>query len=449
MAIRRLVAFFGLLALLSSPAPIAFATTDCSILPGTRAVMANDAIYKLGMLSLGECYDPSNAETGLQASDAKEFLRQYVTRNVNVSCFNAAFAEKLKNMIQAVPAGLPKPVINDGYRSPVAQANLPAGSTRVGPCGSYHQYGLAADFNNTGAQTVTWIRANVSQFGLAVIGAWDPAHVQDGGARPPTSQCAQSCNGSTGGYGTLDGSYTSGPAYQGVNRNSNAEYELGPGPSNTPMQTTPTAPLSNAFRNLFNPASLPFTPVTVLPVGTSTSATSTVGLCSPQFYCSGNAVFYQTSSCTQQQYQACPSGCASGMCNAESASTTGSRAGNSGSTSIYDLLNQYLYGSSTSTGSGANASLDVNGISNNSVSLVPVFPSQPTPNAGLASNTYALAPSGGPTFVSPDLANSNYNGGALIGSQTTGFQAMLQTLKTTLLGILAALKPFGGTRAGL
>ncbi|MBI5456797.1 hypothetical protein HY969_03560 [Candidatus Kaiserbacteria bacterium] len=144
---------------------------------------------------VGQLWNPSDPNIGKDAGEVKQWLAKHAAKNVQVACFEPEFAKKLKAFMEAAPGG--PPIITDGYRSPQAQARLPRGSTKVGPCGSYHQYGLAADFNSKA--NLQWMHANSRNFGLRPItgpGGWDPGHFQD--MRGIFGQCG-ACSGGPGG----------------------------------------------------------------------------------------------------------------------------------------------------------------------------------------------------------------------------------------------------------
>lgn len=175
---------------------------------GSRA-----AATAAGIPQSAECWNPQDKNAGQEAGDAKNWLRQHATQSANVSCLNADYAEKVKRLMQANPNGIP--TITDGYRGLAAQAQAQAsGASKVGPCGSYHQYGMAADFNNTSKDSLRWMRENAAQFGLAPVtnanpttgctgsGFCDYGHIQMGGPKPPANQCG-ACAGGEGGNGLL------------------------------------------------------------------------------------------------------------------------------------------------------------------------------------------------------------------------------------------------------
>ena len=142
----------------------------------------------------GISIDPLDPAVGQEIGEIKLWLAQHATKNVIVSCFEPGFAKKLKTFMEAVPGG--PPIITDGYRDPAKQTGLVAsGASKAGPCQSYHNYGLAADFN--GKANLGWMRTHgPTRFGINVIGAWDPGHFQDNRGR--FGQCGACSGGYTG-----------------------------------------------------------------------------------------------------------------------------------------------------------------------------------------------------------------------------------------------------------
>lgn len=149
----------------------------------------------------GMTVNPDDPFIGKAAGETKQWLAKHATKGVNITCLNPRFADKLKKFMEAAGAATGNiPTITDGYRAPHKQTALVAsGASRAGPCQSYHNYGQAADFNqNRGGQT-PWMRANSRQYGIGIIGSWDPNHFQDANGR--TGQCGACGNDS--GNGTL------------------------------------------------------------------------------------------------------------------------------------------------------------------------------------------------------------------------------------------------------
>lgn len=141
--------------------------------------------------TVGMTIDPNNPYIGQAPSEAKMWLAQHTKLHKSrIICLNPQFAIKLKDVMEQVPGG--PPVITGAYRTQGEQQNIinqRDGSTRVKtPCGSYHTWGLAVDFNNEGdAQKVQWMRAHARGSGLGILGNWDPGHFQDGSGK--NGQC--------------------------------------------------------------------------------------------------------------------------------------------------------------------------------------------------------------------------------------------------------------------
>lgn len=164
--------------------------------PGAVPATAEDVVLMkwVGFKNpqVGQLWNPNDPNIGREAGEVKIWLAKHSTRNVIVQCFDSVFAKKLKAFMEAVPGGVP--IITDGYRDPRKQTGLVAsGASKAGPCRSYHNYGLAADFN--GRANLGWMRSYSRSYGINVIGSWDPGHFQDG--RGIHGQCG-ACSGYDG-----------------------------------------------------------------------------------------------------------------------------------------------------------------------------------------------------------------------------------------------------------
>ena len=357
-------------------------TGEEPITPQTRPLAALN-----GVPANVNCWRPKDPTTGQAVGEARQFLQQHATKKVNVGCFNPEFAERLQNLLQAVPGGS-IPTVTDGYRSPEEQARLPKGSTTVGPCGSYHQYGLAADFNETDEKTLQWMRVNASRFGLSPVTNANPVtgctrsshpfcdsgHIQMQGALPPRNQCGQ-CSGGTG-YGSL---------------------EAAPGGGGSPISS-----FTNAIRQWLNPQpeQLQQQPVSQQPLSQSPLDS------------------FQTAS--------------------SSNTTINNNVNvNENTNSVADTLEELAFGSGTATSTAATSSVplvvsgsDAVGISSNQNQPG----NQQTSDSGISSPSQQ-------TFISGDLS---WQDGSNAGPPLTGWSAMLATIKATLNRILQLLQPFGG-----
>lgn len=166
-----------------------------------------------------------------------QFLNDQACKGTIVGCIDPQFAVLVQNFYQAgeeagKQQGWQMPHVTDGWRSPQSQLKAVAsGASKVGPCGSPHNYGLAVDFNdpplNKGlSPAMKWMRANAHLYGLETIfdpvtgcgrRLCDPAHFQIKGwknrsvargqcitscSAPPSGK-VQSCTGGGGGGGNF------------------------------------------------------------------------------------------------------------------------------------------------------------------------------------------------------------------------------------------------------
>ena len=384
------------------------------------AVNLQQALISNPAAVLGMCWNASDPNVGAVAGDAKQWLQQHATRDANISCLSAPFAEKLKTFMEAVPGG--PPVITDGYRDPSKQAGLVAsGASHAGACESYHNYGLAADFNNNKAAQTQWMRANAQAYGMNILGTWDPNHFQDAGGR--SGQCGACATDN--GDGLLTPSASSQPPSSGLANQ--VRQALGmpqqpppppPQPAPTPAPTTPTTPTTGTT-----------------PAGTTPSGSSTI--CTPQYSCSNGTYTYQTSSCTSITIQTCQYGCSSDGSACATSSTSTKNA-----TSTFDLINQYANPVSNSIDIGTGTPIALN------QDLQDVGGDLGTALAGTSSdqidysgNVANLQPTQAQqTFTSGDLANSPVSG----MTQNTFAGNLIATLQQILAFLGNYLRPFGG-----
>lgn len=224
--------------------------------------------------TVGTMIDPGNPYTGQAASEAKRWLAQHTKLNKSrIICLNPKFAQDLKAFMEKVPGGPPE--ITGAYRTFREQEAIIAkgdGATRVRtPCGSYHLFGLAVDFNNkSDHQKVTWMRNNVRGSGLAVIGEWDFGHFQNGTGR--TGECGV-CQAeglgdtSVGGPGLATSRGSSNPISAFTNA---IRQYLNPQPAPQQAAPIPSQPLQNSPLDSFSTTST-IIPTPLAPPGTSTA----------------------------------------------------------------------------------------------------------------------------------------------------------------------------------
>lgn len=175
-------------------------SVSCSVAHAASRPATNDDLEWMKWAGLppelvqaGTNVDPDNPNIGKEMGEIKKWLAERATKNSKIRCLNPDFARKLKTFMEATQAATGKmPIITDGYRSMAQQQsiiNRGDGSTRVStPCGSYHPWGLAADFNQVDGATENWMRSNYRNFGFSHLG-WDRNHYQD--ARGKVGQCGQ------------------------------------------------------------------------------------------------------------------------------------------------------------------------------------------------------------------------------------------------------------------
>lgn len=207
--------------------------------------------------TVGMTISPDDPFSGQAQSEAKKWLAEHTKLNKSrIICLNPQFAQKLKAFMEKVPGGPPE--ITGAYRTFQEQQNIinkGDGATRVKtPCGSNHPYGLAVDFNNTSRQTVQWMRNNLEDTGITVIGEWDFAHFQNSPSRiGPCGACqaeglGDTSIGGSGGPGGASGSP--------ISAFSNAIRQwMNPQPQPPQQQPTPQQPLSQSPLDSFQTAS--------------------------------------------------------------------------------------------------------------------------------------------------------------------------------------------------
>jgi len=427
-----------------------------------------------GVPTSSACWDPKSTTTGQADGEAKAYLAQHATKSVNVACFNAQFAIDLAALMKAVPGG--PPTITSGPRSAADQVKAQAsGASQVGACHSYHQYGLAADFNTTNSKTLLWMRINAPQFGLTRIpalsvqtgcslkgtGFCDPAHIQISGALPPTNQCGV-CSASTyTGTQPDTGTPQSGDDDSRYNTPGNIDYLPYTPPVNAPTFSTPLGMLSTPMMSSLPSMAAP-TPVTPVATTPTTATTPQQPICTPTFTCTSGTMYYQTSSCTTQVYQVCSNGCNGNSCAAATStagvsnaftSTTNtntdtntnvtSNSSDSSSTqpSVSDILTQLTGYTFTAVDVATTASLGFS-LNPQTGEVAQLSGTVPVQN-GIASQTISsIQPvDSAQTFTSGDLSGTGFNAAPTATlSQSNGFQAVLAGMAPALQRALSILR---------
>lgn len=318
--------------------------------------------------------------------------------------------------------------ITSGYRSYEQQAQM-CGFGRSGcapPGASCHQYGLAVDVSSS---CIGWLRRYASEFQLTFPYYGD--HIQClEHPQANRSSCNRECNGGIPIRPDLSRALLPNqvPSTYFVpppgGNPSIREEPCPPGINCLTGQFLSQAPQQNPYTNPYatNPLAQPVTVQPVQPAATGTSA----GLCEPQFYCAGNAVFYRSSACTTMQYEACPFGCSAGACLSATSSLSAVARERGGTVDIFSML---LGTSSTTTFPHSFFTFSVE-----SVLIEPITPTSSPSAAPAATGSYSYPfPSGGQTFTSSDFGYHE-------DTTQTGFRAVLSTLKSVLLRLLDILR---------
>lgn len=369
--------------------PFSVFAADCSSIPGTRPATADDAAVKNGQVEEGTCYNPNDTAIGQAAESAKQWLRQHATRGANISCLDGEFAQKIKSFMESVPGG--PPTIISAYRPPEAQiALVRSGASKAGPCQSYHNYGLAVDFNNT--SQISWMRANAWTKGINIIGAWDPNHFQD--ARGRFGQCGKCSN-----------------------------YN-GDGALSAPTGA-PTSQLSDAIRRAMGqqpPTAPPPPPQPTLP---------------PQQTLSPQPTLPSQSPTSSEPAQITP---ISSFINTNANTNTNTNTKSTSSpTSTIDLIKEFLDPVSDSIDIGTAVDIALNPDTSDATSLDARRPTSTVASGTLVTYGNLSVPQ---TFTTNDIARSPVAG--YVVGENTFMLRLLDTMKNALLLALSYLKPFGG-----
>lgn len=400
---------------------------------GTTPITDRAAATAAGIPTSAQCWNASDPNVGQTAGAAKEWLKQHAVTSANISCMNTAFAERLKNFMQAVPGGIP--VITDGYRDPGKQAALVAsGASKAGYCQSYHNYGLAADFNNNSSAQTAWMRANSQNYGVGHIGGWDPNHFQISGGL--SGQCGSCSN--TSGNGALPNN--AGASQSPTSALTRAICSLtNTCPQQQQAQPQPSSPSQPQQQQAQQPQQQTSCAVGYVLGGicylspqTTTSPTSTQPLNTNLLTTNTPATSTATSSSNFIDYYA-----NLGLSTTTTHATNTPLVLNSNVVDITNLVATtapviYAY----ATNDGVNPDGSSTGNSDNTSSNV-ISTNQPTTTV-----------SGGQTFTSQDMTDApSSNSGdsyTFTSSNTTFLARVLENLKQILLNILSFLKPFGG-----
>jgi len=368
---------------------------------------------------------------------------------VDVSGFNADFACRLSKFLQAADADGMNIKITSGYRSVAKQAALYAKRTPgvpVAPPGrSRHNFGIAADLTfdgvwpsfglragNTPAclqrlRSCKWAHDNNTRFGLKYPMQVEPWHIEPGTAVKGGDLLPSDPNYWSSDAGT---SYSGSPL----------------APAQPYAQPTMVNSLPN---NMGTPSRSNTSP------SSQNQTQSQPQICTPEFSCRANIMYYKTTSCTEQIYQTCPYGCNGNTCNlststAQTSTSLGSAFATSSNTndntntndatttggSISDFLNSYINPTAVEIGTSSSVAFRLNPETGD-IEQIPQ-----TTGSGLSSSTNVITSvqpiAGQQTFTSGDLSGSysSFSG----SQQSSVLQRVLDGMKSALLWAVNALR---------
>jgi hypothetical protein len=382
---------------------------------------------------------PEDLKLGISADvgAAKQQLSSMLCNSgVNVTQLDPKFSVCAVKFMTKLRRISPTSCIESAYRSASKQAavcksicgQLSCPGLCAAPGRSYHQKGLAIDIGKLNVPLQTfWKLASQSGLGNpSGLHKSDPNHIQvmNGG-----SNCSDI------GYApTTDDIFTAGPA----SSNPYFGYSASPMPSMQPVGT-PTVTI----------------PSTSSDTSQSTNQTQSQ-ICTPSFSCTGNIMYYKTTSCTTQVYQTCPYGCGENSCNLSTSTSATVGTGVSGvfatstntntntndnssdaTSSVSDILNSYLNPTAVEIGTSTSLAFRLNPETGD-IEQIPVITNTGSlsPASGVISSIQPVA--GQQTFTSNDLSGS---GGYFSSQQqASSFQKVLEGMKSALLWAINALR---------
>lgn len=378
---------------------------------------------------------PGDVRLGISGDVGKareELAAMRCGNNVNTQQLGPKFAICASRFMKALREKSPGSCIESAFRDPAQQAaackNICGQLSCPGRCAapgqSYHQKGLAIDIGRLKMPLQQfWQLATQSGLGNPTgLHSSDPNHIQvmNGGA-----DCAD-----IGYQPTTDDSFVPGP----IQSNPYFSYAPSPLPS-MPSQAFPGAPVPTYSQ-----------PTPTIPSAT-TPTPSGAPVCTPQFSCSNNVMYYQTTSCLTQVYQTCSNGCSGNSCaviSPTSGTSTLKATTTVSASTTDDLLNSLsnpVTLSATPVGTASSLTLALNGNISNVVGL-----SGTSTATGLNTGTIAsIQPlTSQQTFTSTDLSNSgmsSYN-----TQQLSGTFKILSDLRAALVWALNYLNPFSSKK---
>lgn len=434
--------------------PVFFAHADCASgeHPATSADVVLMQAAGITNAAIGVCWNPNSTSVGASAGQAKGDLQnERCNTGVDTTQLDDKFSVCADKFLKELRAVDPRACIESAFRDEQQQADAcvhVCGNSGgcpgkcAAPGTSYHQKGLAIDMTSSVSNQQLWELA--AQSGLinpSSLHNSDPRHIQSSGN---STDCA---------------GVSVPPGGSGLPFDQQARQALGMQPAPPPPPAPPAQP-TPASTPATTPASTNPSSTQNTPPGIGSSLNTTpypAGTCAPQTYCyqtDGN-IYYRASTCVDQIYKQCSSGCTGLICNATStASNTnpflsdfssntgnGSTNGSSG-TSTFDLIDFFANPTGVSTAVGTATPIDVNQAiqdTGNAEVLGAAPPASALNGTPAGGQTGGLAPQ--QTFTSPDLSNSptSFN-----PQQASTFQQILAQMQAVLSDMIPYVTPFGG-----
>ncbi len=319
-----------------------FAFAEYCGVPGERRATAADlplmraAGFPAEYLVVGNCWDPNSPFLGAGTGEAKQYLlsiarglpdTQAPPDQEHIAHLNNTLAVCAARYLSAYSQTYGRVAITSAYRDGPSGENARAGGAK----NSNHTRGFALDVNpagpNSSYETMWKFASDNPQFGVCFPHQNGPAAHTTGYRRDRPHMVLAG----------IGGSESNACARQGVTRPCDAPIASAPSPeeTNPPPETPdteiipPPGYIFPAYPQYFPENSdsgikLPKIPTSGLmdllknllggsddPKTATDPKDQAPQFCEPKFACTGNVLYYHTSSCARQVYEACPYGCAS------------------------------------------------------------------------------------------------------------------------------------------
>lgn len=375
----------------------------------------------------------------------------------HIDRLNNTFAICAANFLKAYSQKYGRITISSAFRcgpaSPSSiQCNRSENANAGGATGSNHQIGVAMDVNpgNGDYQTLWKFASQNPQFGVCFpYLSSDRPHMALAGLNTGESRkcAAQGVTKQCSGAPVLDpSSVTGGPAVTSLYDEGGALYgNAGTAPATSPYSSSP---YSQSFPGAPAPtfAQTPVTSTATPFTNPLTTSNAPAPFCSPQFSCSNNVMYYQTTSCTTQVYQTCTKGCDGNSC-ANIASTVGSSTlvtkpviAASSTTELLDAFANPVTFSASTVATGTSLAVILNGGTSNDIIAIANSASSTAINPGTITSIQPLTSQ--QTFTSTDLVNTGVTSGVTQSSNSV-FK-ILSDLRSALVWAIDYLKSLSG-----